>query len=132
MNVAEKSGWAAGTFAALFISEILGLEYDDADRTLRFEPLGYTGDFRWTDARFGRCSLEIEFVDGEDGTVLSVANRNSFPLTVQGDLPVERIPDVIEVNGDETRDFEHESHFDRSMIHVSAPLEPGERLALVV
>jgi len=82
-----KSGWAAGVFISLFVTQILGLDYDARERSLRVRPFSPSGDFVWRQARFGNALFDIGFWRDKGMTKLSISNLNGFTVKIDWELP---------------------------------------------
>jgi hypothetical protein len=82
-----KCGWASGVFAAMFITEILGLRWHAPDRTLRFRPFSPSSSFQWDDFPLGSQRLSASFRQEEDSCESSLTNHGSEPITVEWCVP---------------------------------------------
>jgi len=100
-GVIGKCGWACGTFLCLFVTQILGIQFDASIRVLRLNPIIYLSDFRWKGMRMGEYNFDIELIRQENLTVVNVNNRNDEYIKLHLEVPVMKGLNVsqIMVNG---------------------------------
>lgn len=98
---AGKSGWASGVFAALFVSEILGIKYDGSTRKLHFRPFSPSSDFAWNHLRIGSGCFSVNYKRQENQVSVGIKNNNQFQVTAEYNiiLDTDAKPEEITLSG---------------------------------
>jgi hypothetical protein len=123
-----KCGWAAGVFVGLFVSQILGLNYDAGARTLSLRPFSPSSSFDWKGARLGAARFDVAFARGENGAAVHVTNQGRFAFDLAWELPAaEDRP--VRVNGVEQA-HGNGRFMGRPTVTGTLRLEPGAAAAI--
>jgi hypothetical protein len=124
-----QSGWATGSFVALFMSQFLGLQYDGPSHTLTFRPFSPSSDFTWEDFCLGGSRFDASVRRTAKSIVAEVANRNAFDVIGQVDL---MLPDGSALAG--LKEGERSispagtgGFLGRETVSVQLRLKPGEK-----
>ncbi len=82
-NHCGKCAWASGVFAGMFVSDILGIQYDAPARLLSFRPFSPTSRFTWTNCRIGRSLFDLGYARDGGKSEITVHNHNDYSITIE-------------------------------------------------
>lgn len=85
-NIAGKCAWASGVFAALFVSDLLGIRFDASSRVLTLRPFSPTSDYSWKDLKIGTSLFDLEYRKEPKKIILSITNNNDFSVDAKIEL----------------------------------------------
>jgi hypothetical protein len=90
LNVCGKCGWASGVFSTMFLSQIVGLDYDAPSKTLYWRPFSPCSNFCGKNMRIGKNSITFLYQKKSTKTILQLESNSDESITCK-----------IEVMGDE-------------------------------
>jgi hypothetical protein len=127
-----KCGWAAGTYVSLFVSDILGLDYDAKSRTVTHRPFSPTTDYTWSGLTLGEATFDVVFRSDGERSLAGIRNRNSFQVTADVELPLKGDDHgPVKLNDTELSDPDHGEFFERKTVQVQREVAPHEEFELV-
>ncbi|MDD3172724.1 MAG: hypothetical protein PHF63_03555 [Herbinix sp.] len=92
LNCCGKCGWASGVFASMFMTQILGIQYDAPSKQLNFRPFSPCSNFVWQNARTGSGKFDFSYQENIDMISVSVTNRGKEAVTAVIEIISDRIP----------------------------------------
>jgi len=131
-NFVGKSGWAAGTFVALFISEILGLKYDGSDKKLYFRPFSPLSDFSWENFRLGGGLFSVKFLRNDDEIYIYVFNQNPFRVKTIIEVPIEGRFERAEINGAEIKPARRGRFFEKETVIFEMNIDKEDKIEVKI
>lgn len=120
-----KADYATSVFSALLAQNVLGLDADVAARTASFRPVPPWPSFRWTKARAGRASFDVEHLDDGAAVTATLRNRNAVPYVVDVEVVV---PTGKVARGAGATGF----RYGRDARRVTATVAPGATLTAIL
>lgn len=125
----SKCGWAAGSFVAKMVHDVLGVQYSHDDATLTFAPYTPWNSFTWHDVAVGEGTVTL----GAEPNTVWVENRTGkdLHLTVQVPLQAGVMLENVKLNGEDYRvDCETVQLFDSVAVRARVLLPAGEKTVL--
>ena len=128
LNCCGKCGWAAGVFASLFMTQILGVRYDAPLKTLNFKPFSPGSGFEWKHARTGSGEFDFTYQKSEDRVTASVTSRVDYEVNLVLTLVTEGLPEFTDrgINAE----FEEVEFLGKRAVRVHTVLKPDQRIEI--
>jgi hypothetical protein len=127
-----KTGWAAGVFVCRMVKDVLGVDINALNGTVRLRPFSPWG-YEWDNCRLGTAALDITYGRSKAGRSIGVCNRGEYKLDITNELigPAAAMPTTVVVNGAVAL----ESYgvgwaFGRRTVRATMSVEPGQRFDL--
>ena len=128
LNCCGKCGWAAGVFASLFMTQILGVRYDAPSKTLKFKPFSPGSSFEWKDARTGSGKFDFAYRKTADTVTASVTSRVDYPVTLVLTLITDDIPKFTDSG--KTAEFEETEFLGKRAVSIQTVLKPDQKIEI--
>jgi len=132
LNCCGKCGWAAGVFAALFISQILGIQYDAPKQHLIFRAFSPCSSFSWDNARNGSGLFDFGYrviMEG-DHKMVSVKNRNAHIVSAELEIITDNLPTFRDTEQDYS--YEIGNFLNMRTVKIFIQLKPDVRYEILV
>jgi len=128
MNSCGKCSWASGTFATLFVTQILGIQYNALAKTLYFRPFSPSGSFKWENLMYGYSKFDLSF-EKDDEVSIRITNKNEDLVEAFVEIITEKKP------YDQTKKmllpFQESSFLNQKTVLVKVKIPPHETFEMI-
>lgn len=128
MNSCGKCSWASGTFATLFVTQILGIQYNAPAKTLYFRPFSPSGSFKWENLMYGYSKFDLSFEKDEEVSI-RITNKNEDLVEAFVEIITEKKP------YDQTKKmllpFQESSFLNQKTVLVKVKIPPHETFEMI-
>lgn len=128
LNCCGKCGWAAGVFASLFMTEILGVRYDAPAKTLNFRPFSPCSSFEWNDARTGSGKFDLSYRKDADAVTASVTCHTDYEVTLVLTLVTDSVPKSADTG--KNIEFEEMEFLGKRAVKVKMVMKPDQKAVI--
>ena len=123
----SKCGYAASVFAAVFLTNVLGVFTDAPAKQVRFSPFVPWPDFEWKEMRLGAACFSLHYERREREMMAKLVNLNGseYQATLELTLPPGAAIGGAGTNGFAGLEIRPATRFGRPSMRASGKVAPG-------